>query len=498
MITLQNVQFEYQAGKHLLQNINLHIKKGECVCITGPSGSGKTTLGRILNGLIPHFYEGYVTGSVTIEGQAIQTFPIWEWSKKVGSVFQDPKSQFFTSIVQDELVFELENYGIERPIIQQRLEEVIVQTNLQPIRHKNVMSLSSGQKQKVAIAATQLIEPPIFVMDEPSANLDLPATQMLQDELVALKRQGKTIVVIEHRLYYLMDIVDRIIYMENGQITKVFTPNELRNMPYHNIQQLGLRLPSLQTGKMNTWPLPKPKPKMRIKNLSVRHSKAKNFVLKNVNLTLYTHEVTALIGENGAGKTTLARTLIGLTKEKSGKIFVDGHPLNRKQRMHHIWFVMQDTVYQLFTDSVWNEVMLNQQESEEEASRLLNELDLWHLKDHHPATLSGGEKQRLVLAIGLMQKASIFILDEPTSGLDGMNLQRVINIIHQLSRRCCHVLVITHDHELVAGACQRILQLENGSITKDIATNELSFQDIVHLMAKVEHKKGSVPVTLMH
>lgn len=484
MIRLKNVQFEYQPGKTLLQNINLHIKKGECVCITGPSGSGKTTLGRIINGLIPHFYDGHITGSVAIDGQTTQALPIWEWSKKIGSVFQDPKSQFFTSIVQDELVFELENYGIERSLIQQRLEEVIDQANLQPIRYQNVMSLSSGQKQKVAIAATQLIEPPIFVMDEPSANLDLPATQMLQDELFELKRQGKTIVVIEHRLYYLMDIVDRIIYMENGQITKVFTPTELRSMSYHHIQQLGLRLPSLQAGEMNTWSLPEPKPKIRIDNLSVRHSKSNSFVLKNVNLTLNTHEVTALIGKNGVGKTTFARTLIGLTKEKYGKIFVDNRLLNRKQRMNHIWFVMQDTVYQLFTDSVWNEVMLNQQDSEDEASRLLNELDLWHLKDHHPATLSGGEKQRLVLAIGLMQKASIFILDEPTSGLDGKNLRRVIDMIHQLSRRSCCVLVITHDHELVAGACQRILKLEDGSITKDIATNELNFQDIVHLMEK--------------
>ena len=487
MITLQNVQFEYQAGKPLLQNIDHYIKRGECVCITGPSGSGKTTLGRILNGLIPHFYEGHVTGDITIDGQSTQSLPIWEWSKKIGSVFQDPKSQFFTSIVQDELAFELENYGIKRPIIRQRLEELIFQKNLQAIRHQNVMSLSSGQKQKVAIAATQLIDPPIFVMDEPSANLDLSATQMLHDELLSLKRQGKTIVVVDHRLYYLMDVVDRIIYMENGRITITFTPTELQNMPYHGIRQLGLRSPSLQTGEMNRWSLPELKPKMTIEKLSVRHPRTKDFVLQNVNLTLRTHEVTALIGKNGAGKTTLARTLIGLTKEKSGKIFVDGRPLNRKQRMSDIWFVMQDTVYQLFTDSVWNELLLRQEGSEEVASRLLRELELWHLKDRHPATLSGGEKQRLVLAIGLMQRASIFILDEPTSGLDGMNLQRVIDLIHQLVKRSCHVLVITHDHELVAGACQRIIQLENGMITKDVATNELNYQDIFHLMEQVEH-----------
>lgn len=486
MITLNNVQFEYQSEKPLLKKIDLTINEGECVLVTGPSGSGKTTLGRILNGLIPNFYEGNLQGDIIINGVHTKDIPIWELSKKIGSVFQDPKSQFFTSIVQDELAFELENYGIERTVIQQRLQEVLEQMHLESIRHESVLSLSSGQKQKVAIAASQLIDPPLFVMDEPSANLDLRATNILKEELVSLKKMNKTIVIIEHRLYYLMDLVDRILYMEDGEIKKVYTPQDLLALPSEEIQELGLRSPSLEDGMVNNRTFPSPSEKMYIKGLHVKHQQTKDWILEDLNITLHTNEITALIGKNGAGKTTFARTLVGLKKENKGKIQIDKVPMKGNKRMQKICFVMQDTVYQLFTDSVWNEVLLNHSNQEKKAEHILKGLYLWHLKENHPATLSGGEKQRLVLAIGLMNDASIFILDEPTSGLDGMNLQRVIRVIQQLVERSCHVLVITHDHELITGACQRIIKLKNGRISTDVATNKLTYQEIVDLMYGIE------------
>ncbi|MGO5007051.1 ABC transporter ATP-binding protein [Bacillus wiedmannii] len=486
MITLKNVQFEYQPGKPLLKNINVTIQEGECVLITGPSGSGKTTLGRILNGLIPSFYEGNLQGEIIIDSVHTKDAPIWELSKKIGSVFQDPKSQFFTSIVQDELAFELENHGIERTIIQQRLQDVLQQMNLASIQHKPVMSLSSGQKQKVAIAASQLIDPSLFVMDEPSANLDLQATNILKEELVSLRKKNKTIVIVEHRLYYLMDLVDRIIYMENGEIKKSYTPKELLALSCEEIQALGLRSPFIDKGKMNTRTSPSKLEKLQIEGLHVKHKRTKDWVLQDLNITLHANEVTALIGKNGAGKTTFARTLTGLKKESDGNIHIDNMRLKAKKRMQKIWFVMQDTVYQLFTDSVWNEVLLNYPNQKEMAENILKTLHLWHLRESHPATLSGGEKQRLVLAIGLMNDASIFILDEPTSGLDGMNLQRVIDVIHQLAKRSCHVLVITHDYELVAGSCQRIIKLRDGKITTDVLTNTFSYRELVDFMYEIE------------
>ncbi len=311
MITLKNVQFEYQPGKPLLKKINVTIHEGECVLITGPSGSGKTTLGRILNGLIPSFYEGNLQGDIIIDSVHTKDAPIWELSKKIGSVFQDPKSQFFTSIVQDELAFELENHGVERTVIQHRLQDVLQQMKLESIQHNPVMSLSSGQKQKVAIAASQLIDPSLFVMDEPSANLDLQATNLLKEELVSLRKKNKTIVIVEHRLYYLMDLVDRIIYMENGEIKKIYTPKELLAFSCEEIQALGLRSPFIAKGKMNDRTSPSKLEKMQIEGLHVKHKRTKDWVLQDLNITLHANEVTALIGKNGAGKTTFARTLTG-------------------------------------------------------------------------------------------------------------------------------------------------------------------------------------------
>ncbi|WP_243456027.1 ABC transporter ATP-binding protein [Lysinibacillus fusiformis] len=483
VIALTNVNFQYNSENPLLKNISLTINEGEFIVLTGPSGSGKTTLSRIINGLIPHFYDGQLHGQVTINHTSLLDLPMWHLSQWVGSVFQDPKAQFFTANVYNEIAFELENHGIHQQTIARRVEDVCEQMTLNTIKHQSLHSLSSGQKQKVAIAAATAIEPLIYVMDEPSANLDLQATNILQNELLRLKKSGKTIIVAEHRLYYLMTLADRIIYMEDGQIQREYRPEQLLALSAQQLQQFGLRSPSLTNGYKKTIPSRGKEPVITSMNLCVSYNKIQ--ALDYLQLHLQSGEVCALIGQNGAGKTTLARTIAGLIKEKKGEIRIHGDVKNAKKRLEDVWLVMQDTVYQLFTDSVWNELLLNKplrEETLEYAEDLLKSLKLWHLKDQHPATLSGGEKQRLVLAIGLMQHASIFILDEPTSGLDGFNLQRVIEIIQQLKERNCHILVITHDYELVAGACDRIIKLQSGKITDDIATENLSFEDIVHIM----------------
>ncbi|MGE7114297.1 ABC transporter ATP-binding protein [Lysinibacillus sp. NPDC047702] len=484
MISLQDISFITPQGEQLLKDLSLQVATGECVVITGPSGSGKTTLGRILNGLIPHFYEGKLVGKINIAGHDTKTTPLWQLSQNIASVFQDPKSQFFTSITEDELVFEMENYGVESKQINSRLEHILNTTGLQLLRHQPLDYLSSGQKQQVAIAATQLIEPELFIMDEPSANLDLHATAELEKTLLQLKAQYKTMVIIEHRLHYLMNIADRILYMKNGRIEQSFTPEELKMLSNEVLISLGLRSPILEHGHLHLTKYDN-KPLFTIDKITIQYKKHAKPILNHFTLALPRGQVTALIGHNGAGKTTLARNLTGLIKERSGTIKLNAETLPPNKRMTKVWFVMQDTVYQLFTDSVWHEILLTHPEETEKAGRILQQLQLWHLKDRHPATLSGGEKQRLVLAVGLMQNATLFILDEPTSGLDGFNLTRVANLITTLAKNDCHVLVITHDPELVASCCHRIVRLHEGQIAEEYVLESITYTDIIKMMQQI-------------
>ncbi|MCO7127057.1 energy-coupling factor ABC transporter ATP-binding protein [Sporolactobacillus shoreicorticis] len=486
MITLNHVSFGYQGQSKQLKEINLKIKEGECVVITGSSGCGKTTLTRVMNGLIPHFYEGELTGNVAIKDQDTRQWPLWKIGQTVGSVFQDPKSQFFTSIVRDELAFGMGNYGASLNEMSRRLSGVLENRSLRDLEYRSLMQLSSGQKQSVAVAAAEMVQPDIYIMDEPSANLDMKATEQMRRMLLQLKEQGKTIVIAEHRLYYLTDVADRIVYMEDGRIIDLFTPEQLIAFSDEKLAELGLRGPVLTHGRSGRAGICKEsEQRLNIRNLSVQYRRAKQPALRDVNLNVAKGEVVALIGKNGAGKTTLARTICGLIGEKCGTIAFNAQSVPRKRRRQQCWFVMQDTVYQLFTDSVWNEIMLNHPVTAETTARaelLLKQLHLWAIKDRHPASLSGGQKQRLVLGVGLMQQTDLMILDEPTSGLDGKNLCRVIDQIKDLRARGCGILIITHDHELVAGACDRVVKLRDGQIILNKKTSDLKLATLVHEM----------------
>lgn len=483
MLTLKSVSFGYQGQLKQLKDINLKIKKGECVVVTGASGCGKTTLTRVMNGLIPHFYEGDLTGDVVIKNQNMQQWPLWKIGQTVGSVFQDPKSQFFTSIVRDELAFGMGNYGAEINEMNRRLTKVLENRLLRDLEYRPLMQLSSGQKQSVAVATAEMVEPDLYIMDEPSANLDMRATEQMRRTLLQLKKQGKTIVVAEHRLYYLMDVADRIIYMEDGQICSTFTPGQLTKFSNEKLKKLGLRDPVLIHDRIcGSVTCQETEERLHVHNLCVQYRREKQPALDDVNLKVRKGEVIALIGKNGAGKTTLARTICGLIGEKRGQISFNEQRTPRKLRRQKCWFVMQDTVYQLFTDSVWNEIMLNQPVNAEMTARaelLLKQLHLWTIRDRHPASLSGGQKQRLVLGVGLMQQADLMILDEPTSGLDGKNLCRVIDQIKDLSAGGCGILIITHDHELISRACDRVVKLKEGRIIFNKKTSDLNLETLV-------------------
>ena len=489
--SLRDVSFRYMESEEQLRHIDFTLYRGECVVLTGPSGSGKSTLMRLLNGLIPHFYEGMLEGEIELFGRSAADLESWAFSQWTGSVFQDSRSQFFNAVVQDEMAFSGENIGMQPELIRERIRELAAELSLENLLASDVRLLSGGEKQKVAFAAARFTMPELLILDEPSANLDLAAAAGLSRLLSGLKRMGHTLLLAEHRLYELLPIADRIVYMENGSITASWTPQELLALSDREREKLGLRSPVFETesassGELRSEGVQNEKERLCVSGVSAiipgLRSKA---AFEGVSFALRQGEIAALSGPNGAGKSTLAKLLCGLLRERSGFVSLSGQQLPASRRLGRIAFVMQDSDCQLFADSVFGELMLTREKETEapaRAEQLLRELGLWELRDRHPAALSGGQKQRLAFAAGMMGQPDVLILDEPTSGLDGRSMRSVVRLLHNLAASGTAVLVITHDHELMLEACDRLLLLGDGRLQQDMQVGSRAFAEALNLL----------------
>ena len=199
-------------------DVTFAVRPGECVVLTGLSGCGKTTITRLINGLIPSIYVGESQGSVWVQGRSLAEWEMDDFSCTVGSVFQNPRSQFFNLDTTSELAFGCENMGMPRDEIAQRVANTLATLQINHLIERDIRALSGGEKQLVALASVHALSPSIFVLDEPTAALDISAMQRLRKTILALKEAGNTILVAEHRLWWLADVVDRIIVVDKGRI----------------------------------------------------------------------------------------------------------------------------------------------------------------------------------------------------------------------------------------------------------------------------------------
>ena len=243
MIRIDHVTFSYgeenenAGGVH---DINLTVEDGQCVVLCGESGSGKTTITRLINGLIPHYYEGKMNGEVWVNGAKVSEQPLYDTAKTVGSVFQNPRSQFFNVDTTSEITFGCENLGQPEQSIRERLDKTIRDFRLEKLMGRNIFHLSGGEKQKIACAGVSIMEPDVLVMDEPSSNLDASSILDLRAILAFWKSQGKTIIVSEHRLYYLRGLADRFIYITGGKVEKDYSAAEFESLTEQQRAKLGL------------------------------------------------------------------------------------------------------------------------------------------------------------------------------------------------------------------------------------------------------------------
>lgn len=465
MINLKHVSFRYAgnaAGE--IKNIDLEIKTGECVLLCGRSGCGKTTILRLLNGLIPDYYDGTLTGEVLYDGKNISEMEMYERARFAGSVFQNPRTQFFNVDTDSEIAFGMENMSIPREQMLQRMEAVTEKLRLQALRGRSIFGLSGGEKQRIAFASVYAMNPEVYLLDEPSSNLDTDSIDELKEQLRLIREEGKTILISEHRIYYLMELVDRIIYLDEGEVRKEFSRKEflelseaeriamgLRTIRKERIQKERIRkaegLRQSATGQVLT-----------LEEVSIR--RGKRVLQSGLGFSVKEGEILGIVGENGAGKTTFIRTICGLHREYDGRIAVNGRPVAGRKLNRLSYMVMQDVNYELFADSVEHECRFGIRNADANlVEETLQELMLAQYRERHPNTLSGGQKQRVAVAVSRICGKMILAFDEPTSGLDYDSMMQIATLMKRLAENAV-ILIVTHDIEFLNAVCTEILELK--------------------------------------
>ena len=471
MISVENLSYRYPfASRDAITDISFTLGEGEAIPISGPSGCGKSTLLRALNGLIPFHFRGELRGSVKIAGR--EPASLAEISERVGSVFQNPDSQFLSMTVESDIAGALEWRLDSREEILRRTDAAVERLGLGHLRSRSLFDLSSGEKQKTVIASAVAMRPRVLVFDEPTANLSPEATEELAALCRELKREGFTIVIVDHRIYWLGDIPDKILILDRGKIVRRIESaggNALGLLRADaDFKSLGLREVRVSSApKLREIPDDAPAA-LVCEKIAFKYPRSANAIFDGTrDFRIPRGAVTAVVGKNGAGKTTFAKILTGLLrlpKKNGGRILKNGVPEKAARLLDDGGFVMQNTDVQLYMRTVIEELVsassLPAPEAELEAIALLEKIGISDKRDRHPQSLSGGEKQRLVIASVLMKKPSIVVLDEPTSGLDGRNMRIIADMLSDYAARGNTVLLITHDLEFLSLSATYKIEIE--------------------------------------
>lgn len=525
IIEFKNFNFKYRVqAEPTLKDINLTIYEGEKVLIVGPSGSGKSTLAHCLNGLVPFYYRGDMSGELKINEQDIRTKNIFELSKIVGTVLQDPDSQFIGLTVGEDIAFKLENYCVEQKIMKEKVEKSARLVDIDEELQSSPYRLSGGQKQRVTLAGVTVDDVKVLLFDEPLASLD-PATGKGAMELIdnIQKQDNKTVVIIEHRLEDVLHCyVDRIVVMDKGCIICDTTPDEL--LSSNKLGVVGVREPLYITAlryagcDINPEMSPKSVKTLNIENcksrvkewfeittisekqkkcdtilelqdVSFSYSQEKQ-ILKDVSFKINKGDMVSIVGRNGAGKSTVSKLICGFYKPTSGKILFDGKDIETesiKSRSEKIGFVMQNPNQMISKTKVFDEVAfglkirgVDENQITERVHNVLKTCGLYGHRNWPISALSFGQKKRVTIAAILVLNPEVIILDEPTAGQDFKHYTEIMEFLIDLNKKGVTVIMVTHDMHLMLEYTNNVIVLSNGEkIADDSATNILTNNEII-------------------
>ena len=525
IIEFKDFSFQYRVqAEPTVKNINLSIYEGEKVLIVGPSGSGKSTLAHCINGLVPFFYDGIVTGQLNINGNDATKMNIFELSKIVGTVLQDPDSQFIGLTVGEDIAFKLENYCISQDEMIDRVDKSAELVDIKKELYSSPYKLSGGQKQRVTLAGVTVDDVKILLFDEPLASLD-PATGESAIELIdkMQKQNNKTAIIIEHRLEDVLHCdVDRVIVMDKGEIIADTTIDEIIRKDI--LRKVGIREPlyltalryadceindTLKLKNIETLELGEYKEKLKdwyenievyesdenqnpileLDNINFSYNNEKQ-ILKNVSFKINKGDMAAIVGRNGAGKSTISKLVCGFYKPTSGRILFDGKDMvdyTIKERSEKIGFVMQNPNQMISKTMVYDEVAfglkirgLSDSEIKERVEETLRICGLYGYRNWPISALSFGQKKRVTIASILVLNPDMIILDEPTAGQDFKHYTEIMEFLVDLNKKGVTILMVTHDMHLMLEYTNKVIVLSEGEkIADNIPAYILTNKEII-------------------
>ena len=480
MIELSEVSYTYpHTVQEALHRLSLVLEKGRCIMVTGPSGAGKTTLCLAACGILCHEYGGKKAGVVTINGKNVADYTgLSDIAQKIGIVFDDAEAQMIFTTVEEEILSALEYRGLSPDEIEKRLASVMEVTYLSALKDRSPHNLSGGQKQRVALAATLALGNDVLILDEPTSELDEHATRRIVEILANLKKQGKTLLIVEHKYGHFREIVDTLVVMEHGTIAAIGAPedvlrdNRIRKMVVPDFS--GIRddvSPKMPAG-------PSGVPAIDIRNLSSSYGDIP--ALHDVNIRIAAGEFVAIVGENGSGKTTLVRQFNRLLTPTAGDVLVNGRntrDCSIADLARNVGLVFQNPDHMFFADTVRDEIAfglenLGMDTKDAIIDAALDEAGLLHTKTLYPRWLSRGERQRLAIACVVAMQPEIIVLDEPTTGLDGDEARLVMSILKKHQQNGHTVVIITHNREIAQNCADRTITLDQGRVLADTQVQE--------------------------